>query len=103
MTVSNQILTTGHVMIHIVSVDSPDPFGRIKIRYNTSRTDVYCLCRVNFTSVDCLSQEYLADPRVLGAGAHDLSITCMDHDGYIDRKNVKFLLTMPATPRKIDY
>lgn len=88
-------------MIQIVRVVSPDPFGRIKIQYNTSRNDVYCLCRVNITSVDCSSQEYVADPRILGPGTQDLSITCMDPKGYIDRKSVKFLLTMPVIPRKV--
>ena len=94
---------TGNVMVSVTRVDPPDPFGRIRIGYNSSHDHVVCLCRVNFTVVDCQSGEYLADPRVLGAGTHLLSITCMDLvslDGYSDTKRVKFVLTLPPTPRE---
>ncbi len=91
-------------MIFISSVDAADPFGRIRINYNTSRSDVYCGCRVlGGRGVDCASMTYLADPRELGAGDHTLSISCMDGGGYVDTKLVKLTLTLPPTPREQTY
>ena len=88
-------------MVGIPTVDAPDPFGRIRIRYNTSRPDVRCLCRiVGLRLVDCSAMEYTSDPRVLGGGDHTLSITCMDEDGYADNKLIKFSLSLPPTPRE---
>ncbi len=92
---------TGPVMVTIVTVDTPDPFGRIRLRYNTSRSDVFCGCRVvGGRPVDCSAMEYLADPRELGAGDHTLSISCMDGGGYVDTKTIKLSLSLPPTPRK---
>ncbi|XP_064396477.1 uncharacterized protein LOC135343401 isoform X3 [Halichondria panicea] len=90
---------TGPIVVGIPTVDAPDPFGRIRIRYNTSRPDVRCLCRiVGLRLVDCSAMEYTSDPRVLGGGDHTLSITCMDEDGYADNKLIKFSLSLPPTP-----
>ena len=92
---------TGPVVVGIATVDGPDPFGRIRIRYNTSRPDVVCGCRIlGLRSVDCEAMQYISDPRVLGAGDHTLSISCMDKEGYVDTKLIKISLSLPPTPRE---
>ncbi len=88
-------------MIGITRVDLPDPFGRIKIHYNTSRPDVDCVCRVNMTGYECRDNQYIADPRILGSGPNTVSIICMDSNYYIDTKLIKFNLILPPTPREL--
>lgn len=44
--------------------------------------------------------EFLASPQDLGPGSHELTIVCMDFDGYSDTQHVKFNLNAPPIPRK---
>ena len=88
----------GPVMIGIVSVDPPDPFGRIVIHFNVTDPAATCRCRVNQTVHAC-SRKFSADPRELGEGVQNLTISCVDTMGYIDTKNIKLSLQMPPSPR----
>ena len=86
-------------MIMNISAEPPDLFGRIVIHFNTSCSEVHCICRTNTTNTFCLN-EFQADPRELGVGTHDITISCMDYEGFVDTKNIKIPLQMPPRPRK---
>ena len=90
---------SGPVMIGIVNVDPPDPFGRVVIHFNTSDPAATCRCRVNQTVHPC-PWKFSADPRELGEGIQNITISCVDTMGYIDTKNIRLSLIMPPTPRK---
>ena len=91
---------TGPVMIGIVSVDPPDPFGRVNIHFNTTDPAATCRCKVNQT-VHLCPRRFSADPRVLGEGDQNVTISCVDAMGYVDTMDVKLPLQMPLPPRKL--
>ena len=74
--------------------DPPDSLGRITIRFNTSRPVQFCNCRINRDHESCTNY-YVADPRNIGGGTHNISIKCMLWEGDITIHHVKLTLPPP--------
>ena len=89
----------GPVMITNITVHPPDPFGRITIQFITTDPSATCRCKVN-QSIHLCPRRFTADPRVLGEGLLNITISCVDSMGYVDTKDLKLLLQMPPLPRK---
>ena len=89
----------GPVMITNITVHPPDPFGRINIIFLTTDPSATCRCKVNQSIVQC-PRRFTADPRVLGEGVLNITISCVDSMGYVDTKDLKLSLQMPPLPRK---
>lgn len=89
----------GPVMITNITVHPPDPFGRINIHFLTSDPSAICRCKVN-QSIHLCPRRFTADPRVLGEGLLNITISCVDSMGYVDTKDLKLSLQMPPLPRK---
>ena len=89
----------GPVMITNITVDPPDPFGRINIHFLTSDPSATCRCKAN-QSIHLCPRKFTADPRVLGEGVLNITISCVDSMGYVDTKDLKLSLQMPPLPRK---
>ena len=92
---------TGPVMIAIVRVDPPDPFGKVIIHFNTTDPSAVCGCKVNQTAHSCSSKKLVADPRVLGEGVQNVTISCYDSMGYVAIEHIKLSLHMPPSPREL--
>ena len=90
----------GPVMIVNISVDPPDPFGRITFRFITTDPQATCRCKVNQTIHLC-PRRFTADPRVLGEGVLNITVSCVDTMGYVDTKDLKLSLQMAPLPRKL--
>lgn len=91
---------TGPVMITNIMADPPDPFGRILIHFDTSDPQATCRCRVN-RSIHLCPRRFTADPRMLGVGLLNITISCVDSMGYVDTKKLKLSLLMAPPPRKL--
>ena len=44
---------------------------------------------------------FVADPRELGEGMHELAITCMDPDAYVATTSIMFILNAPPPARTL--
>jgi hypothetical protein len=86
-------------MITNITVHPPDPFGRINIYFNTTDPSATCRCKAN-QSIHLCPRRFTADPRVLGEGPLNITISCVDNMGYVDTKDLKLSLQMPPLPRK---
>lgn len=95
------LIPTGPVRITILGVTRPDPLGRMEITFSTSRPDTICICRTNVSNTACTEGVFSVDPFILGAGAHSISIVCMDSEGYSITKQLKVMLSHPPPASRL--
>ena len=69
-------------------------FGRVIIHFNTTDLSAICGCKVNQTAHSCSSKKLVADPRVLGEGVQNVTISCYDSMGYVAIEHIKLSLHM---------